>query len=74
MLSSGVWLSQNVDMKNPTVTFVSLTPCFREIAVVKPEIPEDARLTGAAMRKHLFFATVPGNANLYISEKKAGII
>ncbi|KAJ9348269.1 hypothetical protein DTO280E4_9359 [Paecilomyces variotii] len=63
-----------VDMQILTSAFVELTPWFRETAVVKPDTPGVARLSGAAMRNHLFFATAPGNARLYVAQKKAGII
>ncbi|KAJ5783154.1 hypothetical protein N7457_004928 [Penicillium paradoxum] len=63
-----------VDMQILTSAFVALTPWFRETAIVKPDSPGDARLSGAAMRNHLFFATAPGNAHLYVAQKKAGII
>ncbi|KAJ5484060.1 hypothetical protein N7539_005856 [Penicillium diatomitis] len=63
-----------VDMQIVTSSFVALTPWFRETAIVKPDSPGDARLSGAAMRNHLFFATAPGNAHLYVAQKKAGII
>jgi hypothetical protein len=63
-----------VDMQILTSAFVALTPWFRETAVVKPDSPGDARLSGAAMRDHLFFATAPGNAYLYVAQKKAGLI
>ncbi|KAJ5722168.1 hypothetical protein N7488_000203 [Penicillium malachiteum] len=63
-----------VDMQILTSAFVVLTPWFRETAIVKPDSPGDARLSGAAMPNHLFFATAPGNAHLYVVQKKAGII
>ncbi|KAJ9190875.1 hypothetical protein DTO166G4_8050 [Paecilomyces variotii] len=63
-----------VDMQILTPAFVELTPWFRETAVVKPDTPGVARLSGAAIRNHLFFATAPGNARLYVAQKKAGII
>lgn len=63
-----------VDMQILTSAFVALTPWFRESAIVKPDSPGDARLSRAAMRNHLFFATAPGNAHLYVAQKKAGII
>ncbi|KAJ6108029.1 hypothetical protein N7523_009352 [Penicillium sp. IBT 18751x] len=53
-----------VDLQILTSDFVALTPWFEEIAIVKPDNPGDVRLSGAAMRNHLFFATAPGNAYL----------
>jgi hypothetical protein len=40
----------------------------------KQDTPGEFRLSGAAMRDHLFFSTPPGNANLYVAQKKVGII
>ncbi|CAG8062938.1 unnamed protein product [Penicillium nalgiovense] len=62
-----------VDIQILTSTFVPLTPWFRETAVVKADTPGEFRLSGAAMRNHLLFATPPGNANLYVVQKKVGI-
>ncbi|CAG8133146.1 unnamed protein product [Penicillium nalgiovense] len=62
-----------VDIQILTSTFVPLTPWFRETAVVKADTPGEFRLSGAAMRNHLLFATPPGNANLYVAQKKVGI-
>ncbi|KAJ6132398.1 hypothetical protein N7471_007613 [Penicillium samsonianum] len=63
-----------VDMQILTSASVALTPWFRETAILKPDSPGEARLSGAVMRNHLFFATAPGNARLYVAQKKAGII
>lgn len=71
------WVLQTlmfVDMQILTSAFVPLTPWFEESAIVKANSPGDARLSGSAMRNYLFFATAPGNANLYVAQKKAGII
>ncbi|OQE94175.1 hypothetical protein PENNAL_c0004G06162 [Penicillium nalgiovense] len=62
-----------VDIQILTSTFVPLTPWLRETAVVKADTPGEFRLSGAAMRNHLLFATPPGNANLYVAQKKVGI-
>ena len=52
----------------------TITPWFRETAVVAPLQPGiQYRLSGNAMRDHLYFATAPGNANLFVAEKKNGI-
>jgi len=52
----------------------AVTPWFRETTVVTPLQPgTQYRLSGSAMRNHLYFATAPGNANLIVAEKKNGI-
>ncbi|CDM33553.1 hypothetical protein DTO013E5_7406 [Penicillium roqueforti] len=66
--------SMVIDMQILTSAFVPLTPWFEERAIVKPDSPGDVRLSGKAMRDYLFFATSPGNAHLYVAQKKAGII
>ncbi|KAJ5213443.1 hypothetical protein N7449_000612 [Penicillium cf. viridicatum] len=63
-----------VDMQIVTSSLVELTPWFVEIAVIKPDNMGAARLSGAAMRRRLFFATAPGNDRLYVAQKKAGLI
>lgn len=71
------WVLQTlvfVDMQILTSAFVPLTPWFEESAIVKADSPGDARLSGSAIRNYLFFATAPGNAHLYVAQKKAGII
>jgi hypothetical protein len=45
-----------------------------EVAVITPVQPGQYRLSGSAMRDHLFFATAPGNANLFVAQKKNGIV
>ena len=51
-----------------------LTPWFPEVAVETPIQPgTQYRLSGNAMRNHLYFATAPGNANLFVADKKNGI-
>jgi hypothetical protein len=52
----------------------AITPWFREVAVITPLQPGlQYRLSGSAMRNYLYFATAPGNANLFVAEKKNGI-
>jgi hypothetical protein len=52
----------------------TITPWFREFAVVLPPQPGiQCRLSGKAMRNHLYFATAPRNANLFVAQKKSGI-
>lgn len=52
------------------------TSWFAEPAVVIPNVfgQNQMRLSGNGMRQLLFFATSPGNATLYVAEKKSGII
>jgi hypothetical protein len=53
----------------------AITPWFRQNAVILPlQSGRQYRLSGRAMRDHLFFATAPGNANLFVAQKKNGII
>ena len=52
----------------------AITPWFWEVAVDTPlQSGMQWRLSGNAMRNHLYFATAPGNANLFVAEKKNGI-
>ena len=52
----------------------TITPWFREIAVVTPlQQGLQYRLSGNAMRNHLYFATALGNTNLFVAVKKNGI-
>lgn len=54
----------------------AVSPWFREWALVTPFQPggTQCRLSGNAMRNHLFFATAPGNTTLFVVEKKNGIV
>ena len=53
---------------------MAITPWFTQNAVVFPlQAGIQYRLSGRAMRDHLFFVTAPGNANLFVAEKKNGI-
>jgi len=53
----------------------SISPWFTETCVIYPahEMPGAVRLSGAAMREYVYFATAPGNDTLYVAEKKNGI-
>ncbi len=53
-----------------------ISPWFQENALVTPVQPAgtQCRLSGNAMRNHLFFATAPGNNTLFVAEKKNGIV
>lgn len=63
-----------VEMQIVSPTFEGLTPWFEEIAVIKEDTPGITRLSGANMRRYLYFATRPGNRRLYVSQKKAGLM
>ena len=52
----------------------AITPWLRETAVVTPGPGVQYRLSGSAMRNHLYFATALGNANLFVAEKKNGMV
>jgi hypothetical protein len=48
----------------------TITPWFRANAVVTPPRPGlQHRLSGRAIRDHLYFATAPGNTNLFVAKK-----
>ena len=49
----------------------AMTEWFQEQAVLSS--PVGVRLSGNAMRNHLYFATAPGNTTLYVAVKKNGI-
>ena len=53
-----------------------VSPWFQEWAVITPVQLGGLqyRLSGNAMRNHLFFATAPGNMTLFVSERKNGIV
>jgi hypothetical protein len=52
----------------------AITPWFRQNAVVLPlQSGIQYRLSGRAIRNHLYFATAPGNTNLFVAQKKNGI-
>ena len=52
----------------------AITPWFGQNAVVLPQSGIQYRLSGRAIRDHLYFATAPGNANLFVAQKKNGIV
>ena len=53
----------------------TITPWFRENAAITiPQPGIQYRLSGKAMRDYLYFATAPGNTNLFVAEKKSGIM
>ena len=51
----------------------AITPWFEQNAVILPQSGLQYRLSGRAIRDHLYFATAPGNANLFVAQKKNGI-
>lgn len=51
-----------------------VTNWFFENFVIKDDYPGITLLSGSEMRRHLFFATAPGNQQLYVSVKKNGIM
>jgi hypothetical protein len=74
--ASGVVYQERVviEMQIIKADGTTMTPWFRETAVVTPLQPGiNYRLSGSAMRNHLYFATAPGNVNLFVAEKKSGI-
>ena len=53
----------------------AITPWFIQPAVVLPlQSGVQYRLSGRAIRDHLYFATAPGHANLFVAQKKTGIV
>lgn len=50
-----------------------LTPWYSELAYVLPDNAASGRLSGNGMRNHLFFATAPGNARLYVAKTRNGL-
>ena len=65
-----------VEMQLLRADYSPFTSWFVESAVVVPNVlgQDQMRLSGNGMRQILFFATSPGNATLYVAEKKSGII
>ena len=63
-----------IEMQITKADGTAVTPWFRENAVITPlQSGIQDRLSGNAMRNHLYFATAPGNANLFVAQKKNGI-
>jgi len=53
----------------------AVTEWFEERAVITPLMGGMRyRLSGNVIRDHLYFATAPGNAMLYVAVKKNGIV
>ena len=63
-----------IEMQITKANGTAITPWFMEVAVITPVQPGQYRLSGSAMRDHLFFATAPRNANLFVAQKKSGIV
>jgi hypothetical protein len=75
--ANGVTLRERIviEIQITRANGTAITPWFRENAVITPLQPGiQDRLSGNAMRNHLYFATAPGNANLFVAEKKNGIV
>lgn len=51
-----------------------ITDWMDEYAICKPGGPNMPRVTGFAIRQHLFFATPPGNNYVAVGTDKAGIM
>jgi hypothetical protein len=53
-----------------------LSHWIEEVGIITPVQPGTIqyRLSGASMRKFLYFATASGNMELYVAEKKNGVI
>ncbi|OAA58999.1 hypothetical protein SPI_06201 [Niveomyces insectorum RCEF 264] len=63
-----LWLAMQIVKENGD----PLTHWYIEAAVVGEF--SDARLSGNGMRNHLYFATAPGNAALFVAAKKHGLV
>ncbi|KAJ5908369.1 hypothetical protein N7495_001051 [Penicillium taxi] len=62
--------SLSIEIQVQTTGSEEFTPWFEENCVFRRDDPSTARLSGAAMRDHLYFATTPGNQRLYVAQKK----
>jgi hypothetical protein len=63
-----------IEMQITKADGTAITPWFTETAIITPpQAGIQYRLSGKAMRNHLYFATPPGNTNLFVAEKKNGI-
>jgi hypothetical protein len=64
-----------IEMQITKADGTAITPWFMEVAAITPlQSGIQYRLSGSAMRDHLFFVTAPGNANLFVAQKKTGIV
>ena len=52
---------------------IPMTGWFTERFVIRPFTPTTYLLSGNKMRRHLFFATAPGNQELYVAGRKNGL-
>jgi len=54
----------------------AVSPWIQEVGVITPvqQGTQQYRLSGNAMRNFLYFGTAPGNAQLYVAEKKNGLV
>jgi len=77
LVAGGQWVWKvriEIEMQIVKLDGTPLTPWFREAALITPQTPSTSLLSGNAMRNHLYFATAPGNATLYVAAKKNGIV
>lgn len=64
----------DIEMQIVKVDGTAITDWFGERAIITPPTETRARLSGSAMRNHLYFATAPGNNNLFVAVKENGIV
>ncbi|KAK9431774.1 hypothetical protein V1505DRAFT_367059 [Lipomyces doorenjongii] len=74
--ANGLVIRQRIQIQVQIIdsTGREMTRWFLESAVIVPHAGGTERLSGAAMRNHLYFATAPGNTRLWMSVKKHGLI
>jgi len=67
-----------IDMQVLKEDGTMVSECFTEDAIIvpSPNQPGDlqVRLSGGGMRNHLYFATAPDNATLFVACKKDGLV
>jgi len=73
--AGGVVLREQIEIEMQVLKAdgTGVSPWFREIGLVAPQALQ-FRLSGNAMRNHLYFATSPGNGILFVARKKNGIM
>jgi len=65
----------DIEMQVIKADRTAITGWFEGQAVITPPLAGmQYRLSGSMIRDHLYFATAPGNATLYVATKKNGII
>ncbi|KAF1812634.1 hypothetical protein P152DRAFT_458451 [Eremomyces bilateralis CBS 781.70] len=68
------WQQIMIEMQIIKLDGTSITGWFEEVAAIFPGTGAQYRLSGDAMRNHLYFATAPGNATLFVAVKKNGLM